>query len=68
MIETNATYGLGDTDPGGGIIFYVSEEGFTAEGYSGSTGSFGTYTAHYLEAAPIGLFKKIKENSGRVLF
>jgi hypothetical protein len=44
-------YKVGDTGPGGGIIFYVSTEGFTVQGYSGG---FSTYTAHYLGAAPIG--------------
>jgi len=46
-------YAIGDTGPAGGIIFYVSEAGFTVEGYSGATGSFPAYTAHYLEAAPV---------------
>ena len=30
-------YAIGDTGPGGGVIFYVSTEGFTVEGYTGST-------------------------------
>jgi len=38
------TYNVGDTGPGGGIIFYVDETGFTMT----DDGS----TAHYLEAAP----------------
>ena len=43
------TYNIGDTGPGGGIIFYIDQNGFTVEGYS----SFGnSYVAHYLEAAP----------------
>ena len=41
-------YAVGDTGPGGGIIFYVSIAGFTVTG----TGSF---TAHYLEAAPVNI-------------
>ena len=45
-------YALGNTGPGGGIIFHVAPAGFTVEGYSGTTGSFTAYTAHYLEAAP----------------
>jgi len=47
-------YGLGDTGPGGGKIFYYSEAGFTVQGYGdpGDVGYFAPYTAHYLEAAP----------------
>ncbi len=36
-------YNIGDTGPAGGIIFYVSETGFTVEGKG---------TCHYLEAVP----------------
>jgi hypothetical protein len=46
------SYKVGDKGPGGGIIFYVNAAGFQVEGYSGATGRFTTYTAHYLEAAP----------------
>ena len=46
------TYKIGDKGPGGGIIFYISAEGFTVEGYTGTTGSFASYKAHYLEVAP----------------
>jgi len=42
-----ATYALGDTGPGGGKIFYVSEEGFTMT----DTGEI----CHYLEAAPTNM-------------
>jgi len=47
-------YILGDTGPGGGKIFYISEAGFTVQGYGspGDPGYFASYTAHYLEAAP----------------
>jgi hypothetical protein len=45
-------YKVGDRGPGGGIIFHVDAAGFQVEGYSGATGRFTTYTAHYLEAAP----------------
>ena len=38
------SYNLGDTGPGGGKIFYLSETGFTM--------SDDNSTAHYLEAAP----------------
>jgi hypothetical protein len=52
--ETDGTRNteIGDTGPGGGIIFYISDTDFTVEGYTGATGSFDSYTAHYLEAAP----------------
>ena len=46
------TYEVGDTGPGGGKIFYKSVAGFTVQGYSGGSGSFASYTAHYLEVAP----------------
>jgi len=39
-------YLIGDTGPGGGIIFYYNPTGFTMSGGYG--------TAHYLEAAPAG--------------
>ena len=42
-------YELGDGGPGGGIIFYKSEEGFMVTGYD---------IAHYLEAAPVDAFAK----------
>ena len=45
-------YAIGDTGPGGGVIFYLSKAGFPVEGYSGTTGPFAAYTAHYMEAAP----------------
>ena len=49
-------YALGATGPAGGIIFYISETGFTVQGYSGGSGTtahlnFNGYTAYYLEAA-----------------
>jgi len=39
---------IGDTGPGGGIIFYYSAGGFTVE----MVNSAENYTAHYLEVAP----------------
>jgi len=43
-------YRLGQTGPGGGKIFYVNPKGFTVQGHP----SFGeSYTAYYLEAAPV---------------
>jgi len=46
---------IGDTGPAGGIIFYFAPNGFTVEGYGslGDNGYFSTYTAYYLEAAPV---------------
>jgi hypothetical protein len=43
-IETHLTYNLGDTGPGGGKIFFVSETGFTM--------TDNNQLCHYLEAAP----------------
>jgi len=43
-----APYKLGDTGPGGGKIFYRSEEGFTVKGATVAA----NVTAYYLEAAP----------------
>ncbi|MCL2065879.1 MAG: DUF1566 domain-containing protein [Treponema sp.] len=45
-------YTIGDTGPGEGKIFYIADDGFDVEGYTGTTGSFAGYTAHYLEVAP----------------
>ena len=44
---------IGDIGPGGGIIFYIDENGFTVEGYGnpGDPGYFASYTAHYLEVS-----------------
>ena len=53
--QTPVVYNLGDTGPGGGKIFYASEEGFTVEGHA----SFGSsYTAHYLEAGLVDLVRE----------
>ena len=54
-------YELGDRGPGGGIIFHVANgvganpSSMTINGYGspGEPGYFATYTAHYLEAAPV---------------
>jgi uncharacterized repeat protein (TIGR02543 family) len=45
----NLTLNLGNTGPGGGIIFYCLEDGFTQ--YESTTDTVGT-KAYYLEAAP----------------
>jgi len=42
---------FGDRGPAGGTIFYIEPSGFKVQGYTGTTGSFAEYTAHYLEAA-----------------
>jgi uncharacterized repeat protein (TIGR02543 family) len=44
-------YELGDTGPGGGMIFYRSEKGFTH--YTGT--GYTTLLCHYLEAAPANM-------------
>nr|AGS52416.1 hypothetical protein [uncultured bacterium contig00085] len=54
--EGGSSYAVGDTGPGGGIIFYYNEEGFTVWGYGepGLPGYFATYTANYLEVVSTG--------------
>ena len=42
-------YALGDTGPGGGIVFYVATDNFTQ---SGATGTMCTSNCKYLEVAP----------------
>jgi len=46
------TYNIGDTGPGGGIIFYRSDAGFTLYQTAGDTAGI---TAHCLEAAPANM-------------
>ena len=46
---TGGTCVVGDTGPGGGIVFYVASGTFTQ---AGATGSMCTTTCKYLEAAP----------------
>jgi len=49
---------IGDTGPASGIIFYVSASGFTVTGA-------GSFSAHYLEAAPANQASSIKwSNTG----
>jgi hypothetical protein len=50
--DGDKTYVLGDTGPGGGKIFYVSEAGFTV--YTSASDTTGV-TCHYLEAAPANI-------------
>ncbi|MDR0709540.1 MAG: hypothetical protein LBF77_05695 [Spirochaetaceae bacterium] len=45
VVVSSMSYSVGDTGPGGGIIFYVDSTGFTSNGV----------TCHYLEAAPSDL-------------
>jgi hypothetical protein len=49
-----SSYKVGDTGPGGGVVFYHNPDGFTVQGYGrrGDDGYFASYTAYYLEAAP----------------
>ena len=42
-------YVRGDIGPGEGTIFHVVPAGFVVEGYTGASGSFASYTAHFLE-------------------
>jgi len=47
-----ASYAVGDEGPGGGIIFYVSTEGFNCGPDFNDTGSPTSGKCNYLEAAP----------------
>jgi len=48
-----AAFEIGDIGPGGGIIFYVTPNGFTVQGSpEGWSPAWTAYTAYYLEAAP----------------
>jgi len=48
-----STYALGDTGPGGGLVFYTSSAGFNCGSSFSSTGSSAGGLCHYLEAAPV---------------
>ena len=49
--DDDKTYKIGDTGPGGGIVFYVSDKGF--DFYTGNTADDNSkQTCHYLETAP----------------
>jgi len=58
MQPASGEYAIGDTGPGGGIIFYYSAAGFTVE----MVNSRDNYTAHYLEVAPANAI--IAQNGG----
>jgi hypothetical protein len=47
-------YDVGGTGPGGGIVFYVKDEGFSCGPTYSSTGSPTGGLCHYLEVAPSG--------------
>ena len=47
-----SNYAIGDTGPGGGIIYYISSPGFNCGPSYSSTGSPSGGLCHYLEMAP----------------
>jgi uncharacterized repeat protein (TIGR02543 family) len=51
---TTQTYAIGDTGPGGGIIYYYNSAGFNCGAGFTSTGSPTGGLCHYLEVAPSG--------------
>ena len=50
--ESDLVYTVGDTGPGGGIVFYYLEAGFNCGSTFSATGSPTGGKCHYLEAAP----------------
>jgi hypothetical protein len=61
--DDGGTYSRGDTGPGGGKIFWVSEGGFTVYMVDPAQ----NYTAHYLEAAPADMPTNLKWASSSYL-
>ncbi|GHV49989.1 hypothetical protein AGMMS49579_02860 [Spirochaetia bacterium] len=59
-----AKYAIGDTGPGGGIIFYYSRQGFTVGTAKDGVYNGGTY--HYLEAAPADMGTTPKADKGNL--
>ena len=51
-VKTTGGYKVGDTGPGGGVIFYASTTGFNCGPSYTATGSPYNFKCYYLEAAP----------------
>ena len=56
LAGTSSGYQIGDIGPGGGNIFYVSENGFNCGSEFSNDGSPTSGLCHYLEAAPYDWF------------
>ena len=53
-VKMSGGYKVGDTGPGGGVIFYASTTGFNCGPNYTATGSPYNYLCYYLELAPAG--------------
>ncbi|GHV49982.1 hypothetical protein AGMMS49579_02840 [Spirochaetia bacterium] len=60
-----AKYAIGDTGPGGGIIFYYNKQGFTVG--TVMDGVYNGETYHYLEAAPADIGTTPKSSGKGIL-
>jgi len=52
--DSEPVYAVGETGPGGGVIFYFSADGFNCGANFSSTGSPTSGKCHYLEVSPGG--------------